>query len=117
MPQRINLPDGTIAEFPDDMPTAQIEKVLRQQFDSVRDPKTTMTAAGQGYRLPDSAEAPGTLEQLAGGFKHGWDRAAYGLEKLVTGEVEPSHAQDLRQGRAFVKDTGMASTVGQMGVS
>lgn len=31
MPKQIKLPDGRIAEFPDNMPTEQIERVLRRQ--------------------------------------------------------------------------------------
>lgn len=67
-----------------------------------------------GYGL---TENPGIAEQFFGGAKHAWDRAAAGLQSaagavgLPTGEsLQPL----VQQGSQFVKETGPASTVGQV---
>ena len=67
-----------------------------------------------GYGL---TENPGIAEQFLGGAKHAWDRAAAGLQSaagalgLPTGEsLQPL----VQQGSQFVKETGPASTVGQV---
>lgn len=60
---RVQLPDGTIGEFPDDMPQEQIESVLQQQF-------PTQAEASTHQAVPQSAEG---LEpwQYAGGMVEG----------------------------------------------
>lgn len=50
MPKEIELPDGSIAEFPDDMPDDAISTVLRQQFPSDSDP--TEPPATPGPSMP-----------------------------------------------------------------
>lgn len=71
-----------------------------------------------GYGLTDN---PGVAEQFLGGAKHAWDRAAAGLESLVPGGKALSQALSqpdmqslVEQGKQFVKETGPASTVGQI---
>jgi hypothetical protein len=79
------------------------------------------------YSLSGRGREAGAIEQLAGGAKHAWDRAAYGLEGLVRAgankvlpdgwvdpEIAPEHRQQLQQGRAFVQGTGPLSTVGEI---
>lgn len=38
MPKQIGLPDGSIGQFPDDMPDMEIEAVLAKQFGGAKDP-------------------------------------------------------------------------------
>jgi hypothetical protein len=134
MAKRIALPDGSIGEFPDAMPDSEIETVLRRQFGGPSTDRFTAgtaaaRAADQGiadkaqadadavnaYRLAsaDKSQPPGVAEQFLGGAKHAWDRAAMGVKGLVTG-LTPEEEQLLSQGKAFVKGTGPASTVGQI---
>ena len=63
-------------------------------------------------------EDPGVVQQFLGGAKHAWDRSAAALQAgagklgLPTGEsLEPL----VKQGEQFVKETGPASTVGNIG--
>lgn len=63
-------------------------------------------------------ESPGVFKQALGGAKHAWDRAAAGLQSaagavgLPTGEsLQPL----VKQGAEFVRQTGPASTIGQIG--
>ena len=59
-------------------------------------------------------QAPGGVEEALGGAKHAWDRMAQGAAGLVGAEaVSP---EELAQGKAFVQETGPASTSGQVGV-
>lgn len=51
MPKRVQLPDGNIGEFPDDMPDAQIEAVLQKQY---APPSTDPSG-----RTPTGEPAPG----------------------------------------------------------
>lgn len=54
---------------------------------------------------------PGVFKQFLGGAKHAWDRAAYGLESLFGGEsLKPL----VESGAQFVRETGPASTIGQV---
>ena len=58
-------------------------------------------------------EAPGTMESLLGGAKHGFDRAAQGLAGLAGGQaVSP---EQLAAGKAFVDETGVSSSLGKFG--
>jgi hypothetical protein len=128
MVQRIQLPDNSVAEFPDGMPTAAIEAVLQKQFASNESAAETARLARQNPVLAPDMQAyrasqvnarklvdkpPGYVEQFAGGAKHAWDRAAMGLKGLVT-DLSDEDKTLLRQGRAFVENTGPTSTVGQI---
>jgi len=109
--KEIDLPDGTVAEFPDGMTDAEIGAVLARQFGSPR----SLSAVAQRYRVPNGEnQRPGWAEEVAGGAKHAWDRAAMGLKGLFT-DLTPEDKALLEQGGAFVKETGPASTVGQIG--
>ena len=77
-----------------------------------------------GYSV--SGKAPKDLsyiEQFAGGAKHAWDRAAAGLEGILKAPIESITGTplgrdvtptQLEQGRQFIKQTGPASTVGEV---
>jgi hypothetical protein len=92
-----------------------------------RDAATGLDPTASAYRLqqlPGAPHAPGYIEQFAGGAKHALDRAALGLEGAVKGaanyipgvnwEMDPENVQNVKRGEAFVKQTGPASTVGQI---
>lgn len=106
---QVQLPDGSIGEFPDDMPEDQIAQVLQKQF-----PKPGLSAEAQAYRLPGTTGKPGYVEQTLGGAKHGWDRMAYGVESMFK-DLTPEEAANLARGTAFVKETGPLSSIGEFG--
>lgn len=55
-------------------------------------------------------DSPSVLRQALGGAKHAWDKAAAGAAHLFGDEsLDPL----VEQGKAFVKETGPASSVGQ----
>ena len=56
--KRIELPDGSVAEFPAEMDDAAIEQVLAQQYR----PPGGMSQQAQGFRIGGGGEAPGILE-------------------------------------------------------
>ena len=72
--------------------------------------KRTLSQKAQAY----GGKNPGVLKQTLGGAKHAWDRAAYGLADLV-GQGTPEQKQLIDEGKAFVQETGPASTIGQIG--
>lgn len=110
MPKIISLPDGREAEFPDNMDNSAIESVLQKQFapEGVASKGTgALSASAISYGGTDS---PGVLKQALGGAKHAWDRAAAGAAHLFGDEsLDPL----VEQGKAFVKETGPVSSVGQ----
>jgi len=65
------------------------------------------------YRIGNTNEPPGYVEQFAGGAKHALDRAALGLKGVFTDLSDEDKAL-LEQGKGFVQGTGPASTVGQI---
>lgn len=59
MPIQIQLPDGSIGEFPDGMPDAEIERVLQQQFAPTQAPPATPADfSGVASTVDSSAAAP-----------------------------------------------------------
>jgi hypothetical protein len=79
-------------------------------------PKSVLPKSNYGL-----TEDPGVIQQFLGGAKHAWDRAAAGLEDLVPGGKrlseklgQPDMQQLVKQGEQFVKETGPASTVGNI---
>jgi hypothetical protein len=86
-----------------------------------------LSGTARGYRLVDAAGEPGIPEQFLGGAKHALDRTAAGLEGAarfvgnkffpdrISTDLSPETQRLLEQGGAFVKETGPASTVGQIG--
>lgn len=80
MPQRVRLPDGSIAEFPDGVPPEDIERAIRQRFEQDQ---------------PATPAAPPTmrdrLEAYSGSFLHGatfgWlDEIAAGIRSIISGK-------------------------------
>ena len=76
-------------------------------------PKSALPKSNYGL-----TEDPGVVQQFLGGAKHAWDTAAAALQSgagklgLPTGEsLEPL----VKQGEQFVKETGPASTLGNIG--
>jgi hypothetical protein len=123
----IGLPDGSEAEFPDTMDDAAIGAVLRKQFP----PKPQgLTPQAQAFRPADAlTAAPSGMEEFLGGAKHAWNKGAQGLKELLPAPVQEAgdwleqkltgKATNLpelnRQGEAFVRETGPASTAGEIG--
>ena len=132
----VKLPDGTvIADVPDGMSKqALVDKLASNGYDTR---KLGMTSEAQAYRPPGSTTAPNVQEEAIGGLKHAWDTGAMGLKDLMTkvvgtvpeairegGSVKklwgestllPEDQQLLDRGKAFVHETGPASTLGQIG--
>ena len=73
--------------------------------------KRTLSKRAQAY---GGTKEPSVFKQAIGGAKHAWDRAAYGLADIV-GQGSPENEEQLAQGRAFVNETGPASTAGAIG--
>ena len=55
--------------------------------------------------------------QFLKGAKHAWDRAAYGLENLVTGSNAPAHQAELEANRQYKANTGFAEGLGDFTVN
>lgn len=73
-------------------------------------PDDVLAAFGLANPKPTGGNDAAHITRLAKGAKHAWDKAAYGLERLVTGEVAPEHAAEL----AAYQPTA-AGTVGEIG--
>lgn len=73
-------------------------------------PDDVMEAFGLAQPKPTGGNDAAHITRLAKGAKHAWDKAAYGLERLVTGKVAPEHAAEL----AAYQPTA-AGTVGEIG--
>lgn len=69
----------------------------------------------QGYSA--GGQKDDTMTQFLGGAKHAWDKAAYGLEGAVKGlmgqDIDKEHQTQLDQGKAYVANTGKASSIGE----
>lgn len=100
----VELPDGTIAEFDPGTPPDTIKAAVQKH----------MSKAAANQYAGGNAQEAGVLKQLAGGAKHTWDKYAMGLKGLFT-DLTPEDEALLRQGKEFVKSTGPASTVGEVG--
>lgn len=124
----ITLKDGTtytLENIPDDMTDAQIMALAEKQRGKER---------AENY----GGEKPGVLTELAGGMKHAFDKAAYGLSDMLPDMPISKESRDaynghplvrtlgltlpgrkervetLKDGSEFVKNTGAASTVGEL---
>lgn len=87
MPIEVQLPDGSIAEFPDGMPAAQIEQVLAQQFAPTEQQQQPQPAQAPQALSPEVAQYEGvpkigeTPEQLAAMDQRFKANVAQGLPK------------------------------------
>lgn len=113
MPQRIQLPDGTVWDAPDNMTDEQIVQAIKKTFAQTVDPATGLSTTAQQYRLPGHTDKPGVVEQFLGGAKHALDQMAYGVKDIFT-DLSPAEKELLASGKAFVHDTGPASSIGHM---
>lgn len=78
MPKEIELPDGSIAEFPDEMDDSQIAAVLQKQFGGAKKPAEPGLASMQkAAPPPDEFSRQGLLKKAWGATKEapgvGWD--------------------------------------------
>ncbi len=112
MPQRVQLPDGSVWDAPDNMTDEQIVATIKKTFNQP-DPQTGLTGEAQRYRLAGASGKPGVAEQFLGGAKHALDQVAYGVKDVFT-DLTPAEKELLAQGTAFVHDTGPASSAGHM---
>lgn len=81
----IELPDGTIAEFPDDMPMADIEKVLQRQFAPQKQemPKKDVSALESGVRGYVQGGSLGFGDEIMGGLASGGLKLAAEAQHLA----------------------------------
>lgn len=100
----VELPDGSIAEFDPGTPPDTIKAAVQKHISR---------SAANRYAGKDVGEV-GTAMQALGGAKQTWDKYAMGLKDLFT-DLTPEDKALLEEGKAFVKNTGPASTVGQIG--
>jgi hypothetical protein len=121
----VELPDGTVVtDIPDGTTKQQlIDKLARNGYDTRKLGMTSEAAAYQGGATP-----PQAIREFVGGAKHALDRAAIGVKGLLPESVQRAGdwvdekvtgrkvmtPELIRQGEAFVKETGPASTVGQV---
>lgn len=111
--------------FVDKMPTEDEFTAIAQHFNQIKAEKQQQTQQNARWdalnkRSSDAkafgGEDPGVVTQLLGGAKHAWDSAALGMQNaagalgLPTGE---SLSPLVQQGKAFVEETGPASSVGE----
>jgi len=113
MAKRIPLPDGTVLEFPDNTPQAVIDEVQKREAAGVASNEALSRALASSYAGQRDVGQMGTVERLAGGAKHAWDRAALGLKGLVT-DLTPEDKALIAQGKAFVSQGGAAANVGNI---
>lgn len=72
MPIRVQLPNGSFAEFPDGMATADIEAVLARQFGAPEPPDFGNVQGG----VASTEETPGYFERLGGTISKGFKRGS-----------------------------------------
>lgn len=101
MPIEIELPDGSIAEFPDGMGDAEIERVLAQQFQGAKpdfsnvvggvnstaaDPNNPTTGMSRGERF--AVGATRSLVESGRSIRHGVPAAVMALGNVFAGSPE-----------------------------
>ncbi|WP_313642323.1 hypothetical protein [Stenotrophomonas sp.] len=79
MPIEIELPDGTIAEFPDGMPDAEIEAVIQKQF-----PAPAAAQPEPAYRATDAMSG---LDRFRAGIGKGLTDAGEGIAQAVVDQA------------------------------
>lgn len=109
----VELPDGTVAEFPDGTSHEVIKSTLSKQVGKAAAPKTN---SFDSFSLPGknrSIRAPGgqLAEDVLVGAKHGWDEAAYGLKSLFT-DLTPEEREQLKQGEESRNSRGLGAWAG-----
>ena len=92
----IELPDGTIAEFPDDMPAEQIQQVIAEQFP----PTNPQPPAGSepASVLPFSNDGDGGLQfDSNAGILGALKRGLFLPGEVMRGEVDPNSDEGMRR--------------------
>jgi len=135
--KEIELPDGTIAEFPDDMPDAEIEAVLRRQFAPPTPNTPEQTQAADEFRRAASLatqnparaqydDLPGwqkplvaandILDLTANGATFGWgDKAVAAARSPFTDKTYSQELADQRRRTEGArKRSGGAGTVAEI---
>jgi len=112
MVKKVQMPDGTVLEFPDETPQSVIDKVQRRETAGAASSEALNRALASSYAGQDVGQM-GTLMRGLGGAKVALDRAALGLKGLVT-DLSPEDKALLEQGKAFVNQGGTAANVGNI---
>ena len=112
MAKKVQMPDGTVLEFPDDTPQSVIDKVQRRETAGAASSEALNRALASSYAGQDVGQM-GTLMRGLGGAKVALDRAALGLKGLVT-DLSPEDKALLEQGKASVNQGGTATNVGNI---
>jgi hypothetical protein len=109
--KEIELPDGTIAEFPADMSDDSIKQVLRQKFPPTRQQQAPQQSSydnqGSGY-----AAARNFLNEATFGFGK---NAVAGLRSLASGDYEKELAYQKKQLAGDVEQYPVTSTLAGIG--
>jgi len=112
MVKKVQMPDGTVLEFPDETPQNVIDKVKTREAAGAASSEALNRALASSYAGQDVGQM-GTLMRGLGGAKVALDRAALGLKGLVT-DLSPEDKALLEQGKAFVNQGGTAANVGNI---
>lgn len=72
----VELPDGSIAEFPDGMSDEDIAAVLRKEFPAPVEPQTVNTAGKQDRELSFGDQALDVVQSLGSGLRQGIEATA-----------------------------------------
>lgn len=102
MPIQVQLPDGSIGEFPDDMADADIERVLQQQFGA---PKPKADFSGVTAKVESTERVVPAQAQNSD------------FARLITGEAKPKSGmrRDLEMGTRNILQGG-AGLLGALGM-
>lgn len=79
--KEIELPDGTIAEFPDGMPDVQIEAALKQHF------QASAPSQGERFLQGQSDVGMGAAQTIASGARGAFPLISRAIELATTGRV------------------------------
>lgn len=108
---RIETPSGIYrVESDTDLTDEQVYEAAMAQSPAVKTRKTQAEAYRPGFTKGTPVSG---VEEFVGGAKHQWDKAALGLKGLFT-DLSPEDTEQLQQGKSFVKETGPASTAGEI---
>lgn len=108
---RVETPSGIYrVESDTDLTDEEVYKAAMSQSPATKSRKEQAEA----YRADFLKGKPITgVEEFVGGAKHQWDKAALGLKGMFT-DLSDEDKEQLQRGASFVKDTGGASTAGEI---
>lgn len=97
MAKQIQLPDGTLAEFPDTMQDADIERVLQQQF------------------KPSQADSEGFPTRLLGSIGSGVSERVAGVRQAFASPEEQLRlGKEVERAQNFASERGLTGTIGNV---